>query len=205
MSIINKQEFFIEAFKGYNIPKNIRNISESICREFNIKGICDPMYIANVIAFELCLGDGCGNFNDNKPNFDNVNKLAERLKYSYGCNIDSLELTKSIIMKNIIEININVLDGVKTQCYYADHRMAQYKIPYSLTQELKHLRNWMQGRTEREQQEFLSYNYYVALRWDQNGIINGMEVSARVGSFVNMGLSFENLEDVIKAVKEYNK
>ena len=202
---MDKQKYFTEAFKGYNVPTNIRNISESICREFNINGICDPMYIANVIAVELNLGDGCGNFADNKPNLDNVDKVAERLKYSYGCNIDSLELTKSIIMRNVIKININVLDGVKTQCYYADHRMAQYKIPYSLTQELKHLRNWMQGRTEREQQEFLSYNYYVALRWDQNGIINGMEVSARVGSFVNMGLSFENLEDVIKAVKEYNK
>ena len=204
MSIVNKQEFFTEAFKGYNVPSNIKSISESICREFNINGICDPMYISNVVAVELNLGDGCGNFNGNVPNLDNVGKLAERLKYSYGCNIDSLELTKSIIMKNVIKININVLDDVKTQCYYADHRMAQYRIPYSLTQELKHLRNWMQGRTEREQQEFLNYNYYVVLRWDHDGIINSMEVSARVGSFVNMGLSFENLENVIKAVKEYN-
>jgi len=201
---MNKQEFFNKAFKSYNVPVNIRNISENICREFNIKGICDTMYISNVIAVKLGIGDSCGNFNDNKPNLENVNKLAERLKYSYGCNIDSLELTKSIIMRNVIKINISVLDGIKTQCYYADHRMAQYRNPYSLTQELKHLKNWMQSKTEREQQEFVNYNYYVALRWDQDGIINNMEVSARVGSLVNMGLSLGNLEKVIKVIKEFN-
>ena len=203
--LMNKQEYFNEAFKGYNVPANIRKISESICREFNIKGICDPMYISNVIAVELGLGDGCGNFSDNKPNLANINKLAERLMFSYGCNIDSLELTKSIIMRNVIKINISVLDGIKTQCYYADHRMAQYKIPYNLTQELKYLKNWMQERTEKEQEEFINYKYYVTLRWDQDGIINCMEVSARVGSFVNMSLSLENLENVINTVKEYNK
>ena len=101
MLIVNKQEFFTEAFKGYNVPSNIKSISESICNEFNIKGICDPMYIANVIAVELNLGDGCGNFNSNKPNLDNVGKLAERLKFSYGSNINNLEVLKSIILGGI--------------------------------------------------------------------------------------------------------
>jgi len=101
MLIVNKQEFFTEAFKGYNVPTNIRNISEGICKEFNIKGICDPMYISNVIAVELNLGDGCGNFNNNIPNLDNVNKLAERLRFSYGCNINNLESLKDIILGGI--------------------------------------------------------------------------------------------------------
>jgi len=101
MLIVNKQELFTEAFKGYNVPSNIRNISEGICNEFNIKGICDPMYISNVVAVELNLGDGCGNFNNNKPNFDNVSKLAERLKFCYGYNINNLEKLKSIILGGI--------------------------------------------------------------------------------------------------------
>ena len=46
----------------YAIPANLRKVSERICRSYDIGGLCDPMYIANVIAFELGLGDGYSNF-----------------------------------------------------------------------------------------------------------------------------------------------
>lgn len=64
----HSKEFFDEAFtnpvtrQADFVPADIRRLSERICRSYNIKGICDPMYIANVIAFELGLGDGQGNF-----------------------------------------------------------------------------------------------------------------------------------------------
>lgn len=48
--IIN--EFYSEAFKGYEVPDNLKLASMSICNRYDIKGICDPMYIANVIAKE---------------------------------------------------------------------------------------------------------------------------------------------------------
>jgi hypothetical protein len=59
---MNTEEFFIEAFKGAKVPENIRRLSERLCRSYGIRGICDPMYIANIIALELGLGDGQNNF-----------------------------------------------------------------------------------------------------------------------------------------------
>ena len=61
--------FFDDAFMNavtkqpYNIPPDLRRLSERLCRTYGIRGVCDPMYIANVIAFELGLGDGMSNFN----------------------------------------------------------------------------------------------------------------------------------------------
>lgn len=65
MNLFNREEskkFFDEAFKGNNPPKNLRRISERICTSYGITGICDPMYICNIIALELGFGDGQSNF-----------------------------------------------------------------------------------------------------------------------------------------------
>ncbi|HHW36819.1 MAG TPA: hypothetical protein GXX18_06200 [Bacillales bacterium] len=94
---------FDEAFKGYSVPSNIRMTSEEICKEFNINGICDPMYISNVIANELGLGDGCGNFNNNKPTLEKIEYLSKRLMESYRSNITDLSTVESIIKTNIIK------------------------------------------------------------------------------------------------------
>lgn len=62
------EAFFKEAFtcpmtgQPYHVPENIKRLAIRICRAYGIRGICDPMYIVNVIAFELGLGDGQGNF-----------------------------------------------------------------------------------------------------------------------------------------------
>ena len=64
------EKFFTEAFTNpvtkepYRVPNNIKRLSTCICRSYNITGICDPMYIANIIALELGKGDGQGHFND---------------------------------------------------------------------------------------------------------------------------------------------
>lgn len=56
-------EFFDKAFQGMSVPENIRKLSMRLCDAYNIRGLADPGYIANVIAVELGLGDGKGNFN----------------------------------------------------------------------------------------------------------------------------------------------
>ena len=56
------KEFFDEAFKEMDIPEGLRKASERICQAYSIKGICDPGYIANVIAVEMGMGDGKSNF-----------------------------------------------------------------------------------------------------------------------------------------------
>lgn len=103
ISKLNKRtEFFEEAFKGHNVPQKIKNASESICIKFNIYGICDPMYIVNNIAYELGIGDGCSNFNDNEPDLSKIDYIADRLKYSYGCNIFEKDTLLRILVENIV-------------------------------------------------------------------------------------------------------
>lgn len=64
------KQFFDEAFtnpvtrEAYEVPEDIKRLSMRVCRSYGIRGICDPMYIANVIAFELERGDGQSNFGD---------------------------------------------------------------------------------------------------------------------------------------------
>ncbi len=60
--------FFTEAFTDpvtrhtYDIPSDIKRLATRLCRSYGISGLCDPMYIANVIAVEMGRGDGFSNF-----------------------------------------------------------------------------------------------------------------------------------------------
>jgi len=102
-----------------------------------------------------------------------------------------------------IEINISILDGVKPMQDYSDRRLGQYKINYDFVKDLPVIDKWIKDRTEREQQGFPNYTYYFSIRWDQNGIINSLELSARQG-FCTMGFSAEDLENVINFIKLSN-
>ena len=59
------QEYWDKRFFG-NEPEKVKNaikrVYEAYCPEDLPQGICDPMYIMNVICFELGVGDGQGNF-----------------------------------------------------------------------------------------------------------------------------------------------
>ena len=67
-------DFFAEAFTNpitrepYQLPENLKRLATRICRSYGIRGVCDPMYIANVAAVELGLGDGLSNFNAGETN-----------------------------------------------------------------------------------------------------------------------------------------
>ena len=78
-------KMFDKNFEKYDVPGPIRTVAELISLRFNIKGVCDPMYIANVIAFESGSGDGAGNFTS--AEITNIPVIAERLQFAYGCNI----------------------------------------------------------------------------------------------------------------------
>ncbi len=58
------REWFDEAFtnpvtrQSYGVPDDIRVAAERIVSAYGIRGICDPMWIANVIARETGRGDG---------------------------------------------------------------------------------------------------------------------------------------------------
>ena len=66
---VHSEEWFAKVFDGENVPEDIKRLSIRLCRSYNIGGICDPMYIANVTALELGRGDGQGMFyNGSKVN-----------------------------------------------------------------------------------------------------------------------------------------
>jgi len=151
-------------------------------------------------------------------NKENILKLVNE---DLNCNFDSLEVVKGLHVHSTkeplcdcsiegytpfeeIKININIFDGVQSQQYYEKDGLARYALPYSFVKEISALKNWIEERTKKEQEDFKSYNYYTTLVWDKEGNIYSMEISARQ-NFVCMSFGFEQLEDVIKAVKEYNK
>lgn len=112
-----RSAFFKEAFtqattrKPYDVPENLKQISIRICNAHNIKGICDPMYIANVVALELGMGDGNSNFKgyartiDEIEDFDaKVQRLSQRLCHSYSATIkDTPEGIANIIKETLNE------------------------------------------------------------------------------------------------------
>jgi hypothetical protein len=57
---------FIQPTTGepYDVPADLRTAAERICQSYGIRGICDPMWIANVIARETGRGDGVSNFHE---------------------------------------------------------------------------------------------------------------------------------------------
>ncbi|MBX8556973.1 hypothetical protein K5D56_25600 [Pseudomonas cichorii] len=81
--------FFDEAFRNTEIPSTLRIFAEAFCTRFDVRGICDPMYCANVAASETGLGDGAGNFNAFKsPTGADIAKVADRLLFAYSTCID---------------------------------------------------------------------------------------------------------------------
>lgn len=65
------KEWFDYAFtspvsgESYAIPADLRRASERICTAYALRGVCDPMYVANVIAISIGRGDGQSNFKEN--------------------------------------------------------------------------------------------------------------------------------------------
>jgi hypothetical protein len=45
-----------------DVPADLKKLVTRICMSYNIDGICDPNYLANIIALELGFGDGHSNF-----------------------------------------------------------------------------------------------------------------------------------------------
>ncbi len=61
-----RADFYTEAFKGVNVPEDIKAAAIRICDAYGIRGICDPVFISNVIAMNTGRGDGCSNFEEVK-------------------------------------------------------------------------------------------------------------------------------------------
>ena len=64
---MNNVEGFLKERLPVDLPiqarKAITRIYQSYPAECLPSGLCDPMYILNIMAYELGVGDGHGNFN----------------------------------------------------------------------------------------------------------------------------------------------
>ena len=52
MSLKNEyimNDFYKKAFRKDTIPDEIKRVSIQICNSYGIRGICDPVYISNII------------------------------------------------------------------------------------------------------------------------------------------------------------
>jgi hypothetical protein len=96
--------FFEKAFadpktnRPYQIPGNIRQLSERLCKDNNIKGTSDPMYIANITAFELGLGNGQSDFVSTRSTSSvDLDRLTNRINSAYRSNITDPPNTRAEI------------------------------------------------------------------------------------------------------------
>lgn len=85
------------------VPADLRQLSETLCRTYNIKGICDPMYIANVAAVQFGRGDGrsmfyAGTGPAQLPTDDALAAFVARFRFAYGSSVgdDEAEVSKLV-------------------------------------------------------------------------------------------------------------
>lgn len=79
------EQLFDENARTEYIPDSLRVRAIAIMKRFNIRGICDGMYICNCIAFGSGMGDGNSHFKDGE--ISNIQKTADYLLNAYACNI----------------------------------------------------------------------------------------------------------------------
>ena len=83
------------------IPYKICMAAELVCKRFCITGVCDKMYICNVIAHTSKNGDGEGHFDEN-PVITNYTEIARKIQFAYSSLITYAEVSEmAYIMENL--------------------------------------------------------------------------------------------------------
>jgi hypothetical protein len=85
------------------ITPQLRDLSMRICLAFNIRGICDPLYIANVAAIAFKVGDGASKFSGESvaQNAVVIDRLADRLAFAYASHINNVTLLRKILNESL--------------------------------------------------------------------------------------------------------
>ena len=105
-----RQGFFEEAFRDAELPQPLRTFAEAFCTRFEVRGICDPLYCANIAAFETGLGDGGGNFNlSQTPTEAGITNTGDRLLFAYSTCIS--ESSTGTTQETISAMLRNALNG----------------------------------------------------------------------------------------------
>lgn len=94
------QDFYEEALANENIPAKLAEISKTFCRTAGIRGICDPVYVCNVIAFETQAGDGCGEYHPREDldyAMSHISNALTRLESSYHSSMKEAGITPAML------------------------------------------------------------------------------------------------------------
>lgn len=106
--------FFEEAFRDSALTPPLRTFAEAFCMRFDVRGICDPLYCANIAAVETGLGDGRGNFfSDTTPTEEGIAKVGDRLLFAYSTCI--AEASTGTTQETISTMLRKVLNGASLE------------------------------------------------------------------------------------------
>ena len=128
---------FEENFNGYEVPEKLKAVAIAIMKRFVLTGVCDGMYIANVLAEESGMGDGQSHFNGR--NLEISPSAADFLMGAYRSNIDSREDLDEIIrtgalsadkMRNGLQGLLKELKAEKRTCDEVRKPYVQRRINY---------------------------------------------------------------------------
>lgn len=99
---IHSPSWFEKAFAAKTpVPLSLRQASTKLCKKFDIKGSCDPLYIANTMAVELGVGNGHSEFVPGPvhASSEQITNLVDRLKHAYSTCIQGNLDDVSAILK----------------------------------------------------------------------------------------------------------
>ena len=86
------------------VPEKIRKSAELICERFCITGVCDAMYLCNLIAYESGNGDGNGYFKE-EPVITRYLDIARNIQYAYRSLITYAEAAEVAYIMEHLAIN----------------------------------------------------------------------------------------------------
>ncbi len=86
-----------DPFDGHEVPAALKTMVEEILKTWAIRGLCDGMYIANVIANESGTGDGMSHFEaDAGTKVPEPERIAARLQFAYSSTIPKTDLPELV-------------------------------------------------------------------------------------------------------------
>jgi len=103
---------------GMTPPAQVRDFTEKLCRIYQIKGIADPAYIANMVGVEFSCGDGSGLFYG-APQIDegSLRSLAKRLILNYSTRVMTAPL--SATEDDVVGVLTRVIAGAENEAEQA--------------------------------------------------------------------------------------